>query len=130
MIPDWAADYVGIPYKNRGASVDGVDCYGLVRLIFQREYGVALPDLRYASADSFLEAEGAVMQARPDWHKVQYPVPGSILLLRFWGEPVHVAVVLDHEFMLHCLRGHHSAIERFNGPKWQHRIEGAYTYGN
>jgi cell wall-associated NlpC family hydrolase len=29
MIPAWAADYVGIPFREHGRSRDGADCWGL-----------------------------------------------------------------------------------------------------
>lgn len=39
-------DYIGLPYVSRGRSAEGVDCYGLVWLLFRNELGVELPDWR------------------------------------------------------------------------------------
>jgi len=36
--------YLGIPYKNNGRSFDGVDCFGLVSLVFAIEKKITLPD--------------------------------------------------------------------------------------
>ena len=41
---NWLNDYVGLPYKFGGRDYDGVDCYGLTKLIYAEEYGVELPD--------------------------------------------------------------------------------------
>ena len=36
--------YINLPYKNLGRSFDGVDCYGLIWLIYKGELGIELPD--------------------------------------------------------------------------------------
>ncbi len=40
----WLNDYIGIPYELGGRSWDGLDCYGLVKLVYREEFGIALPD--------------------------------------------------------------------------------------
>ena len=41
---DWLNDYIGIPYEFGGRAITGLDCYGLVKLIYHNEYGLVLPD--------------------------------------------------------------------------------------
>ena len=36
--------YIGLPYKNLGRDLKGIDCYGLIYLIFQNERKIELPD--------------------------------------------------------------------------------------
>lgn len=36
--------YIGIPYGHREASFDEVDCYGIVKLYFENELDIELPD--------------------------------------------------------------------------------------
>jgi len=37
--------YINVIYKHKGRDFSGVDCYGLVYLIFKEEKGIILPDL-------------------------------------------------------------------------------------
>jgi hypothetical protein len=41
---NWLNDYIGIPYVEGGRDYKGCDCYGLVKLVYQFEYGIELPD--------------------------------------------------------------------------------------
>lgn len=42
---NWAARYVGIPYVPGGRDAHGLDCWGLLCLVYQEQLGVALPAL-------------------------------------------------------------------------------------
>lgn len=41
---EWLNEYIGIPYVGEGRSRDGLDCYGLVLLIYKDHFGIELPD--------------------------------------------------------------------------------------
>ena len=43
-IPEWAGQYVGIPYIDYGRDQIGADCWGLVRLILTEQCGLELPE--------------------------------------------------------------------------------------
>ena len=40
----WLNRYIGKPYKYGGRTLDGLDCYGLVALIYKNEYHIKMPD--------------------------------------------------------------------------------------
>jgi cell wall-associated NlpC family hydrolase len=46
----WTDCYRQIPYVLGGASVAGVDCWGLCRLVARRECGLSLPDINAPTA--------------------------------------------------------------------------------
>lgn len=40
----WLNQYIGMPYKFGGREPRGVDCYGLVKLVYEEQYNEILPD--------------------------------------------------------------------------------------
>lgn len=36
--------YIGIPFVDRQSSFEGADCFGLLRLFYQHEFGYLIPD--------------------------------------------------------------------------------------
>lgn len=48
-------DYIGIPYEERSSSYDKVDCYGIVKLFFENELDIELPEK--ASQPTWFESD-------------------------------------------------------------------------
>jgi cell wall-associated NlpC family hydrolase len=128
-IPEWVADYVGIPYRTLGRGRDGVDCWGLVRLVYADRLGIDLPayDGRgFRGRASVPDVASLVADARGAWREVPEgeAMPTDLVLLRVHGQPVHVGVLVAPRTMLHSLAGHDSAVERLDGMMWSRRIIG------
>lgn len=70
----WSASLIGLPYKPKGRDRDGVDCWGLVRLGFDKGAAIAVPsyDQDYLSPDEKREIDAIVRReaASPLWHRV------------------------------------------------------------
>lgn len=70
----WATKYVGLPYCLGGRERDGVDCWGLVRLVYREERGVLLPDLPgVASCDLLTISHRILREAMDLWQDLAEP---------------------------------------------------------
>lgn len=123
--------YIGLPYESRGRGPRAFDCWGLVRLFYQREVGVDLRDLSDGYADAGKDVDGVVatvMRESAQWARVEPPAFADVVLFRIAGKVRHAGVVVAPGLMLHSLDGHESVLERFDGPKWGRRVEGFYRH--
>lgn len=112
-----AAELVGIEYRQGGADESGVDCWGIVRLIYKRLYGVDLPPL---------DALPTPVQ-RHGWVRViqGQEMPGDVLHIRGKDGP-HVGVVVKPGSMIHADEGVGVVIESYLGLRWINRIQAIY----
>ncbi len=46
VLPIWAAHYIGIPFADHGRNREGLDGWGIVRLICAEQFGIALPSFQ------------------------------------------------------------------------------------
>lgn len=118
-------NYIGLPYQTRG-------CWELVRLFYLEEMGIELPSYadEYAKLTHDEQQEIAVLirAERSDWQEVTDPHCGDVILLRIFGEPSHIGVVLGEGKMLHVFRDSTSCIESYLGPKWAPRVDSFWRH--
>lgn len=127
MIALWASEYVGIPYKLHGRTKEGCDCWGIVRLILQEQFGVEVPSLADYEED-IKDFERAVDSGMAIVDAKEMPAPeiGDVVLLRILGKPCHVGIYAGEGLMIHTLMAHDSALDHVFGLRWKNRIEGFY----
>jgi cell wall-associated NlpC family hydrolase len=132
-VPEWCAGYIGLPYKPGGRDRSGIDCWGLLQLVWREQFGIALPDydgpLWERGASAAAVAEAAIAYSR------QFvPVApgaercGDGVLFRMLGRPIHVAAVVEPGIMLHVDDSADSCIEEYTSIRWSRRIIGLYRY--
>ena len=126
-------EYIGIPFKAGGRDRDGLDCWGLVRLVYRERLGVDLPAYDGVFSDTDPETMrqvGSLMaeQSR-QWQQVQQMQPMDVLLIRVnGGVPSHVALYLGDDWMLHIMEGMDVTQESVRSLRWAKRITGAYRH--
>lgn len=129
----WSDAFIGLPYVALGRSRDeGVDCWGLAKVIYQEELQISLPDyLGYASIDEHEELAAVIAGATisPLW----IPVSGNavafdIAVFRRGRLDTHVGIVVRHGLMIHIARDDCAKIESYRSGAWSHRLTGIYRH--
>jgi cell wall-associated NlpC family hydrolase len=124
------AAYIGLPYAPKGRGSEGVDCWGLVQLFYQRELGIAVPSYveEYVSPDDRLTVSQAILANIGKWEAALTLEPGDMLLFSILGLPLHTGVYIGDNDFLHAFRNTNSCIERLNSITWGRRLIGAYRW--
>ena len=126
----WTQKYVGIPFLSGGRNEGGVDCYGLVRLILNNEYGYNLPLLSntYDNALDVCETGSLFQKYVPllCGEKISKPEEKAVALLKMRGLPSHVALYAGDDFIIHAMSKNGVACERLSRPLLKSMIEGWY----
>lgn len=133
-LPDWVSAYVGLPFKEGGRNRDGLDCYGLLRLVINERFEGGVPEyegIAYRPGED-RSLLAALMDERIRlWRPIAKgdEQPGDGVLLRVMGRPIHVGVVVAPGFMLHIEKNCDSVLERFTaGSRWERRVLGFYRH--
>lgn len=132
-IPDWVNEYIGIPYKSRGRDRTGLDCWGLMCLVWAEKLGRPLPP--YEGVDWYKGQRPATIGSTAVEYASQFtPVPfgeeklGDGILIRMRGHPFHLGLVLSPGWMLHTHEDAGACIENYHSMTWRQRIDGIYRY--
>lgn len=125
----WYNKYIGIPYQEKGRSLEGADCWGLSRLIYKNEFDIDLPSFsdNYAHEDTERIAE-LMIQYREGWEETKEPKSGDMVLFRVLGHISHIGVMINDKQFIHSRQGQDSAIDNLSNSRWTHRVAGIYTY--
>ena len=121
--------YIGLPYKDNGRDVNGVDCWGLARLFYKQELGIDLPDyseLYTGSHDP--QVSQAIDTYKDTWEPTSEGTTGDLCLFNIYGEPAHVGVYVGSRRFLHAREGRDSVVESLDSAQWSKRFVGFYKY--
>jgi len=125
-INDIVEKYIGVPFKEHGRDIKGVDCFGLILLIY-KELGYKIDDYQY-KPDWF---KGDYNLFLENYHKyaerIEKPEPGDAILLSKNSEsPTHIGVYLGNGKFIHCLKKYGVIISRLNQEPFKSRTEGFF----
>jgi len=120
---------IGIPFKDRGRSIDGFDCYGLVMYIYKQK-GIDIPDYFYEKAND----DGVAMHFlsgmnNPLWQEDEIK-KDNVVLFRIAGYIRHIGYMIDDKHFIHVLKGRNVTIESVEDTIWKNRVAGAYKWLN
>ena len=107
MKKHWAFNYIGIPYKQGGMSpATGLDCWGLFRLIYEKEFGIFLPVVLCESVESPRLLCGAIQDHElSSWNELESPIDGAAVAMSQKKTIIHhvgVYVATEPGRIVHC----------------------------
>lgn len=127
-----AAPFVGVPYLPKGLTPEGWDCWGCFSWCRAAIFGAACPswagdyDLADFAEGRLVEvAASLILQNLAAWTRHETPAPGRGVLIRVFGRPAHVGLMLDRRHFIHAWEGTGTVIETIDS-RWSRRIEGFY----
>lgn len=123
----WWQKYIGLPFAEKGRCESGLDCWGLVKLVYEKELGIELPSYEWCYHDTNdADAIGREieMQRVAGWREIEKPQEFDLAILRMRGVPMHVGIVTKAPFMIHSAHGVDVALERLDGLRWKNRVNG------
>lgn len=131
-VPIWAGRYIGLPFQDHGRDRQGLDCWGLARLVLSEQFGIALPSFahEYRRTTEIGHISALIEREAKTWISIASgnEEGGDVIVMRIHGKPVHVGLVLGDQHMLHIECGINSVIERYNSLRWKERVFGFYRY--
>lgn len=131
MNEDWWNKYMRIPFVEKGRTEQGADCYGLGRLIYERELGIILPsyDDLYENTIHKSTVSKTINDVKAaNFKTVETPKPFDFIILRFCGLPMHLGIVTNTNYMIHCSKDIGVAYEKYTGMRWKDKIIGFQRY--
>lgn len=125
------AEYVGVPFVEHGRDGAGVDCWGLVRLVYAEKLGIALPDMSdgYASTSDKETLQRLVTQGKSDWHQIDARALSAydVVLLSNLGVP-HIGLFAGEGLLLHVEPNSGTVLERLTDPRIARRVREFYRH--
>lgn len=127
--------FIGLPYKHLGRSKAGVDCMGLIWIIYKERLNITLPDftdLKYEK-DWYKKNENHILENIPDnWIKIEPPYRRYDVLIFYLGTKTianHTAMWLGNEDdkFIHIHENITSRIDRLNNY-WKSRLYGGMRF--
>jgi len=131
----WWDKYSMIPFQDLGRDETGCDCYGLVRLIYEREVGVELPALCFYENTKQREVLGDAISEQPALLGFE-PVskdavePFDVLVISHAGWACHLGIVINDRLCIHTEAKKGVVVEEFRRPHLWPRVKEAYRCQN
>ncbi|KTR07329.1 hypothetical protein NS365_04535 [Aureimonas ureilytica] len=125
-------DYVGLPFADHGRDRAGLDCWGLLRLVYAERFGLVLPSYGdgYNTVEDGEALAGLIAGHLGPWREVDASAArlGDGVLMSLGGQPRHVGLWAGRGMVLHIERGTGSLMEPAQSPRLRRRILGIFRH--
>lgn len=126
----WYNKYIDIPYKDGGRDALGLDCWGLVRLVYKDQFDIELPSLseQYSTGKDHEQVSEVLAREKENWTIQQTAEVGDVIVFKMLGAETHVGVYLGDSKFLHIREGVNSVVESVDSRLWKNRLVGYFKY--
>jgi cell wall-associated NlpC family hydrolase len=120
-------EYINLPYKNIGRDKSGVDCYGLVKVIYEDKLNINLPDFTELLYDKdwYKTQNHIIDNIWEDWVEVTQPykIWDALLFYSFELKTIvnHIGIMIDEGKFLHISSKYPSRVDRLT-DYWESRL--------
>ena len=122
--------YIGIPFVDRGNSIDGADCYGILRLIYRDALSIELPEFHGSCNSTKLIFSDYLKQIAEHWELVEEPKIYDVVAMAH--DPRHPRVIqhfglyIGDGLVLHTLENIGSHVIKLEELKYY--VKGIYRW--
>lgn len=128
----WSRDYVGLPWRFAGRSRDGIDCWGLLWLIYRDVLKIDVASYERETLDAPEREQIAALltedRNKSPWRHAEQEQQFDMVVFRRGGIESHVGIVVEPGRMIHILHGGESSIERFDRGRWKPKLVGLHRH--
>jgi hypothetical protein len=117
--------YVGLPYLDHGRDRKGLDCWGLLRLIYQEQANIVLPTYSYDTAEDRETAARIIAGNEEPWYEIaeEDVLPLDAVLMKRAGVECHIGVITRRHYVLHIgLDYNDSVVEPYYAMRLKRRV--------
>jgi len=124
-------DLIGKPFVDGGRGPDEFDCWGLVKFIYDREFGIDVPDYAIGATQS-QKISDTVERDRKGWQEVEVTQEGDLMLfsMEYLDQSFinHVGMSMGGGSFIHIVSGHNVSIGKLRNHFWSMRYKGAVRW--
>lgn len=129
---NWHSSYIGLEFKLDGRDRSGIDCYGLVCLVYKEQHGIELNQFTGIFIDhtpkTILKIADVMTKDRDNWISANNIEEFDMVQLRTGRHAFHVGVAVNNTSFIHVEDGISCVLERFDSPLWKNRVEWIYRH--
>lgn len=126
QVTHWSSDFIGLPWAFAGRSRDGVDCWGLLWLVYRDALGIEVASYAGQTLDAPERNQIAALlandRAKSPWVTVEAAREFDMAVFRRGGIESHIGIVTAPGRMIHILQGGESCVERFDTGRWKPKL--------
>ncbi len=117
----WSNRYLGIPWSREDLGARGTHCWGLVRLVYAEQLGIALEDFGAAHSRAENAAIVADRRQRWPWREVPRAASFDVIVFRRGKIDDHIGIMVDGPLMLHVDIGGEARVDDVTSPEFSSR---------